>query len=346
MITSDTETPQRRGVRRSFWRDALALQGSITPIVVPTVLTFGGIAALITFAALVLEATMGVRLGIASAPHEYLGAALGLLLVLRNNAGHDRWWEARRLWGGIVNQCRNLVISGLAYGPADRRWREELVWWTAAFPHAARRSLRGERELPELEPLIGNEETARVAAAQHMPTFVAWKLAVLLRRATENQQLEPFAFMQVDRERAQLIDHIGACERILKTPLPLLYSIKIRRFILLYLLTLPLALLHKVGASWMVPVLTAMVAYPIVSLDHIGVELQNPFAVENLNHLPLDDISRNIEGNVLGLLATDREQSQDEAWTRGGMANGNFAEAPVSTRMGASSRPIDRSVAP
>jgi putative membrane protein len=346
MRISDAEALQRRGVRRSFWRDALALQGSITPIVIPTVLTFGGIAALITLIALVLEEKTGVRMGIASAPHEYLGAALGLLLVLRNNAGHDRWWEARRLWGGIVNQCRNLVISGLAYGPADRHWREELVWWTAAFPHAARRSLRSERELPELEPLIGTEETARVAAAQHMPTFVAWKLAGLLRRATENGRMEPFAFMQVDRERAQLIDHVGACERILKTPLPLVYSIKIRRFILLYLLTLPLALFHKVGASWMVPVLTAVVAYPLVSLDHIGVELQNPFAVENLNHLPLDDISRNIEGNLQGLLAADREQNSDEAWMRGGAMSGTVLEPAGISWRGAGPRPSDRSVAP
>lgn len=297
----------RQGMRRRFWRDALTWQGSITPIVLPTVLLFGLIAAVITQGALLVEQVLGIRVGIATTPHEYVGVALGLLLVLRNNAGHERWWEARRLWGGIVNQSRNLAISGLSYGPADPHWREKLVRWAAAFSHVARRSLRAERDLPELEPLLGSEETARLVAAQHMPSFVAWKLAVLLREAVEHQGMDRFAFMQIDRERALLIDHLGACERILKTPLPLVYSIKIRRFIFVYLVTLPLAMLHQVGASWLVPVLTALVAYPIVSLDQIGVELQNPFARENLNHLPLDDISRTIEGNLLGLLDVARD---------------------------------------
>lgn len=320
MLASEEEALRRRGVRRSFWRDAFALQGSITPIVIPTVLIFGLVASCITLVALWVERLLGFRLGISSPPHEYMGAVLGLLLVLRNNAGHERWWEARRLWGGIVNQSRNLVISSLAYGPTDPRWRERLVRWAAVFPHVARRSLRDERELPELVALIGHEETARVATSQHMPGYVALRLGQILQSAVEKRRMEPFAFMQVDRERAQLIDHIGACERILKTPMPLVYSIKIRRFIVVYLATLPLALIHKVGASWLVPLLTALVAYPLVSLDHIGVELQNPFARENLNHLPLDDISRNIEGNVLGLLEAHQQleqlEQQQPEWVR------------------------------
>jgi len=99
-----------------------------------------------------------------------------------------------------------------------------------------------------------------------------------------------------------LIDHIGACERILKTPLPQAYAIKIRRFIALFLLTLPFALLHRISGEWMVPLITMMVAYPLMSLDQIGIELQNPFAKANLSHLPLGDISANIEKNLVGLL--------------------------------------------
>ncbi len=310
---SPDPSPQRRGVRTGFWREAVTIQGSITPIVLPTVLLFGVLAVFTTVGALLVEQTTGIRVGIASTPHEYIGVALGVLLVLRNNAGHERWWEARRLWGGIVNQSRNLAISGLAYGPRDPRWREGWVRWAAAFSHVARRSLRAERELPELEALLGPDDAARVAAAQHMPTYVAMRLAALLREAVENGEMDRFAFVQVDRERASLIDHLGGCERILRTPLPLVYSIKIRRFIFVFLLTLPLALLYRVGVSWLVPFLTVMVAYPIVSLDHIGVELQNPFAKENLNHLPLDDICRTIEGNLLGLLDAERQGETNPA---------------------------------
>ncbi|MDZ4834799.1 MAG: bestrophin family ion channel [Candidatus Melainabacteria bacterium] len=102
----------------------------------------------------------------------------------------------------------------------------------------------------------------------------------------------------------------SACERILKTPLPLAYSIKIRRFIAIFLITLPLALIHEVGNNWLVPVLTMLVAYPLYSLDQLGVELQNPFNKSNLSHLPLDDICSNIERNVMALLPTNSDNAE------------------------------------
>lgn len=288
--------------RRGFWREAFAWQGSVTPLVIPYVLAFGLIATAVCVVAWLEERLWGVEIGLEIAPFEIAGAALGLLLILRTNAGYDRWWEARRLWGGIVNQSRNVVISGLAYGPADAAWREKFVNWVAVFPHAARCSLRGEQPSAEISALVGAESSAQIATSPHMPSFVALKLAEFLREACDDYKMDRFAFLQLDRERAALIDHIGACERILKTPLPLVYAIKIRRFIALFLLTLPFALLHRLNSDWLAPVITMMVAYPIMSLDQIGIELQNPFAKANLSHLPLGDISANIEKNLIGLL--------------------------------------------
>ena len=65
---------------------------------------------------------------------------------------------------------------------------------------------------------------------------------------------------------------------------------------------LPFALLHRTHSDWLVPFITMLVAYPLVSLDQIGVQLQNPFAVAHLSHLPLGDISATIEKNALDLL--------------------------------------------
>jgi putative membrane protein len=288
--------------RRDFWREAFALHGSITPYVLPYVLTFGVIATGICGVSWMIERLFHVQVGLEVAPYEIAGAALGLLLILRTNAGYDRWWEARKLWGGIVNQSRNLVISALAYGPADPRWREEIVRWAAAFPHVARCSLRGETLPPEVSTWLGPDEARRVASANHMPSYVALRLGGLLRQACDQFNMDRFAFLQVDRERAALMDHIGACERILKTPLPQVYSIKIRRFIALFLLTLPFALLDRLSADWLVPFVTMLVAYPLMSLDQIGVELQNPFAVDNLSHLPLETISETIQQNLERLL--------------------------------------------
>ena len=150
--------------------------------------------------------------------------------------------------------------------------------------------------------MVGQDGSAQIAASAHMPSFVALKLADQLQEACDVHKMDRFAFIQMDRERAALIDYIGPCERILKTPLPLVYAIKIRRFIALFLLTVPFALLHRINGNWLVPFITMMVAYPLMLLDQIGIELQNPFSKANLSHLPIGDISANIERNLLGLL--------------------------------------------
>ena len=288
--------------REGFWRESLALHGSVTPRVMPHVLLFGFFACAICAAAWAIDRHFKMQLGIEVTPYEFVGVGLSVLLVLRTSAGYERWWEARKLWGGIVNQTRNLAISALSYGPQSAAWRESIVRWTAAFPHAARHSLRGEKPGPEVTNLLGEEAAARLAAADHMPGFVTMRIAELLREGCEQQQLDRFFFLQIDRERATLIDHIGACERILKTPLPRVYSIKIRRFILLFLMTLPLALLHRLNSDWLVPGLTVLVAYPLLALDQMGIELENPFSKRNLSHLPLDNISETIERNLFGFL--------------------------------------------
>jgi putative membrane protein len=239
------------------------------------------------------------------------GAVLGLFLVLRTNAGYDRWWEARRLWGGIVNQTRNLAIQALSYGPDDPQWRAEVVRWTIAFAHVARRTLRNERSIPEVAALLGEADAARIARAAHMPSAVARVLGGLLRRAHAAGALSGFAFQQAETQRALLMDHVGACERILKTPLARVYSIKIRRFIVLFLLTLNFAMLHKFESDWLVPPFLMLVAYPILAADLIGVELENPFRVQNLGHLPLDDLCGTIEANLLDLLAEENAVGEE-----------------------------------
>jgi putative membrane protein len=295
--------------RKGFWREAFALHGSITPHVLPNVVLFGLFAAGVCVLSWTLEQRGMERISLEVAPHEIAGAALTLLLILRTNAGYDRWWEARKLWGGIVNQSRNLAISALSYGPPETTWQEKLIRWVAVFPHIARCSLRGQPPSSEVKLLIGADETSCLAQADHMPTFVALRLGDLLREASERLQMDKFAFLQIDRERALLVDHIGACERIKKTPLPLVYSIKIRQAIVLFLLTLPCALLHKMENDWLVPFITMLVAYPLFALDQIGVELQNPFSPANVSHLPLDEIASTIERNLFALLKTKRDTS-------------------------------------
>ncbi|HEX8464389.1 MAG TPA: bestrophin family ion channel [Abditibacterium sp.] len=279
------------------------MRGSVTPHIIRHVFVFGLFATITQFLSRLFERQFQFDLGIEANPFEIAGAVLGLLLIFRTNASYDRWWEARKLWGGIVNQSRNLAITGLSYGPREERWRTDFIRWVAVFPHICRASLRGEQPCERVATLVGRDMAEQIGNSNHMPNFVALKIGQLLQEARAEHDIDQFAFIQADNQRAELIDHIGACERILKTPLPMVYVIKIRRFISLFLLALPLALIHRLNSDWLVPLVTLGVAYPVLALDQIGVELQNPFAKANLSHLPLDDISANIDKNVHALLA-------------------------------------------
>jgi putative membrane protein len=280
--------------REDFWSEVVRLQGSVTPFVVGRVLMFTFLAVLVWIAA----DWTGIETGLAVAPYEIVGVVLALLLVIRTNAGYDRWYEARKLWGGIVNQSRNLGIIGVDYGPNDANWQNQFARWTAAFAHSCRHSLRGELDISDMEALLGKQHVARLMTAPHAPMYVAGRLARLLRQAVESGGMDRFAFMQAEHERAALIDHVGACERIMRTPLARVFSIKIRRFLFLYLFALPITIVDKAGA--LTPLIVLVVAYPLLSLDQIGIELQSPFARDRLSHLPLDDICANIQKNVLG----------------------------------------------
>jgi putative membrane protein len=289
-----------------FLRGALMWRGSVTPRIFPSLLLMTCYCLLIV----ALDQYWRPLPHLAVTPFEYTGVVLGLVLVFRTNAGHERWWEARKLWGGIVNQSRNIVIEALSYGKVlncgtqESLWRKEMVKWTVVFSFATRESLRNGKNFDDLTDLLSEHELDALKSAIHMPSFVAKKIAELLRQARLSHHIDGFVFMEMEGQRILLIDYIGACERILKTPMPLVYAIKVRRFILIFLLLLPFSLIENLGFSAVF--IFFLVAYPLLSLDRIGIELQNPFDTKNLSHLPLHTICDTIKLHCLALL----EQSQ------------------------------------
>lgn len=279
-----------------FLRGALMWRGSVTTRVLPGLL----LATLYPLVLVLVDLYWAPLPHLNVTPFEYTGVVLGLLLVFRVNAGHDRWWEARKLWGGIVNASRNIVLVALNYGPNDPAWRREIVKWTIAFAYASKESLRQGQHFDEIQELFSSEEIRQLQSAQHMPSFVAGRLAQLFDRAYRRQDINETVFKELERQRSYLIDHVGGCERILKTPMPLVLAIKARRFILIFLLLLPFSLIAKTGFNSLL--IFVLVAYPLLSLDRIGLELQNPFVTKSLSHLPLGGICNTVLTNCRAFL--------------------------------------------
>lgn len=295
LLTNKDEHP-------NFLLSSLMWRGSVTPRIMPMLLLLCCYPALLV----VLDHYWWPLPSLDVTPFEYTGVVLGMVLVFRTNAGYERWWEARKLWGGITNQIRNLIIGGLNYGPHDNAWREALVKWAIAFAFATKESLRNGSNFTPLVGLLTEQELVELKSAIHMPLFVVSKIAALLQKArtgypnTNGFELDGFEFSILEGQRGLLIDHLGGCERILKTPMPFVYAVKIRRFVFMFLLLLPFSLLEKAGVYTVA--IFFLVAYPLLSLDRIGLELQKPFTSKSLSHLPLDTICETIKLHCLDLL--------------------------------------------
>lgn len=277
----------------SFFKCALAISGSITPKV------FRNVIIMILYSSVISHVNYYIpSIALPVGPFEYAGLVMGLILVFRVNNGYDRWWEGRKIWGNIVNNSRNLVMIVMNYIPsADSDWHLKLTNYLAALPYLIKNSLRESEDVDEIRSLIPAALMTKLQEVKHKPNFLLGEIAKELNLARLNGSLDNFAFMQAEQTRAALVDCQGACERILNTPIPYVMAVKSRRFILLFLIALPFALVHL--STIINFLISGLVAYTLLSLDQIGLELQNPFSEQRLSHLPLGRICVGIRRDVM-----------------------------------------------
>jgi putative membrane protein len=276
----------------SFLKSALAIQGSITPKVMKKVLIIIIYTSLISYFCFLFPSAI-LPIG----PFEYGGLIMGLILVFRVNSGYDRWWEARKIWGNVVNQSRNLAIIVVQYTNKDAQaWVLKVTQMMTALAYLMKDNLREHTELQYLNHLVDNENFSKITQANNRPVIIANMIAKELKIARNEHGLDNFSFLHAQEQLEQLVDAQGACERIIKTPIPFVMAVKSRSFILFFLLMLPYALANV--SLLISPVIAGFVSYALFSLDQIGIELQNPFSQKNLSHLPLDSICKSIEENI------------------------------------------------
>lgn len=276
----------------NFIECAIAINGSVTPRVWKKVFVAFVYAIFISVLSLYIPS-----LSLPISPFEFAGVIMGLILVFRVNSGYDRWWEARKIWGTVVNCSRNLAIVIINYTrPLNESEMNSIKGLIAAMPYLMKNKLRNIDSTEEVKNLLDEETYAQLQNWQHKPNYISSCLADTLYNLQQNGSLNNFSFLKAEDLREAIIDCQGACERILNTPMPFVMAIKSRRFILLFLLTLPLALVSY--SVFISPIIMTLVAYALLSLDQIGLELQNPFSIDNLSHLPLNDICKTIENDV------------------------------------------------
>jgi ion channel-forming bestrophin family protein len=227
--------------------------------------------------------------------HSLLGVVIGLLLVFRTNTAYDRWWEGRKLWGALVNVSRNLAVKiDAIVDPTDSSTRTFFGKCIGMFAGELRSHLLQESTRLELdnEP---HPEIPDFDRNKHVPTQVVSLMQRRVQRMMADKKLTDGQLLALNNDINQFLDICGACERIKNTPIPYSYTSFIKKFIVLYVLTLPLGYVFSLG--WIAVPVVMFIFYVLGSLEIIAEEIEDPFG-EDSNDLPMQRLSEVIARNA------------------------------------------------
>jgi putative membrane protein len=231
--------------------------------------------------------------------HSLLSFVISMLLVFRTNTAYDRWWEGRKLWGGLVNSSRNLSIKLNAILPpddkADRSFFRRIIPMYAGI---LSNHLQSEKTRMALD-VKDHPELERLDNQKHLPNQVAAIMFSRVNKLYRDQKITGDHLIILNAELQSFTDICGACERIKNTPIPYSYSAFIKKFIFIYVLTLPFSMVFSLGYL-AIPVVV-FIFYVLASLELVAEEIEDPFG-EDENDLPTAKITEKITNGVQEIL--------------------------------------------
>jgi len=230
-------------------------------------------------------------------PFTLMGVALAIFLGFRNSVSYERFWEARKQWGGLLVVARSLVrqVASSLPGPGSAELRHRVVRLVAAFAYALKHQLRDTDATADLALRLDPELLATVGAARFRPQLILLALARSLAEARRRGEMSDMQLQSIDKSLNVLADTSGACERIASTPIPYTYRVLMNRTVMVYCLLLPVGLAPSVG--WVTPLIATFVAYTFLALEVIGEQIEEPFGTEP-NDLALDAMCHTIELSI------------------------------------------------
>lgn len=234
-------------------------------------------------------------------PLTALGVALGIFLSLRNNVVYNRYWEARTLWGRLINTSRTLprqLVTYLTGGTAEEReaFYRDLCLRQIAFVKAFRAHLRDEEPREDIAAYLPPEEIVAKEELRNIPAAVLHRMGERLHDGWRRGLITELHLMRLDDTLTDLTDILGGCERIKNTPLPPAYTYVPHKLMLVYCCLLPGALVADF--HYWTPLVTMVISFAFLILDNTSDLIEMPFATEE-NDLPLNAMTRTIEIDML-----------------------------------------------
>jgi putative membrane protein len=286
---------------KESWKLAFIFKGAI----VKRLLTGMAVLTAITVSLIYLhnnnEEYQKLNMTISGALPGYMGAALGLLLVFRNSTAYDKWWEARKEIGALVNTSRNMAITLNGLLPFNTPERKQLTNLLIAFVYNMKAHLRDQEDNITLDALT-DEDKEIVQQAKHKPVVIANVMINKIEHVWKRNLISDIQQSLLIEKIHGLVDILGKCERIKNTPIPMAYMYLLKFLINLYVVILPFSLVNDIG--WLCIPLVILLYYILMSIVITAEEIEEPFGYD-LNDLEMDKIALNIKNNIDEIVTHD-----------------------------------------
>jgi putative membrane protein len=236
------------------------------------------------------------------APVALLGGGLAIFLGFRNNSAYDRWWEARKIWGGMVNISRTFSMNVISFLSENDQEAKVIVNRHLAFTYALKNQLREKSALKDSLPFILPDELPEHESKANKATSLLTKQGQQITQLKVQGKLDGFEHQTLMKNIETMFDYQGMSERIKKTVFPFFYKYFTRTFLWLFLIVLPGSLVHEM--SWHAIPLAVAISFVYMILDRIGDVTENPLDGRS-SGTPLNAICRTIEIDLLQQLGEE-----------------------------------------
>ncbi len=207
----------------------------------------------------------------------FLGTAISVILSFKLNQSYDRWWEARKIWGSIVNDSRNLVLQLQAFlKPGNDDTIRKLTFRQIAWCFALGRSLRELEPLQNLNEYLSEQELDKIRGHRNKPLAILQLNVRDLSELKQKGEIDVFSLVQLNTTLVNLTNSMGMAERIKSTVFPATYRLFLHGFIYLFVTTLSISL-SDISSYFEIPLLI-LISSAFFLLERTATHLQDPFS--------------------------------------------------------------------
>jgi putative membrane protein len=230
----------------------------------------------------------------------FIGTAISVILSFKLSQSYDRWWEARKIWGSIVNDSRNFVLQLQSFlGTENEQTIKQMAYRQIAWCYSLGRSLRGLEPVDSIGKYLNEGDLKALELHTNKPLGILQQNTADLRRLREEGQLDVFSHVQLNNTMVNFTNWMGMAERIKSTVFPVTYRLFLHMIIYVFIIALSISL-RNVAGYFEIPLLLIIASFFFL-LERTATHLQDPFSNKPTD-TAMTAIATTIEINIKQLL--------------------------------------------